>query len=163
MEPASAYSTVWPSIRTTWVSLFDALADYSPTAVKQQFSDGWMHRDKERPPVQAIFKVLSSEDSLKRYIEYRWSRLLYLKKHFLTGCDRTKVEKRKFFVKSDANEQLLFHGTTRGCLLGDDESYAFLCNLPNCSLCNIIRNSFDVGQSGKQAHRVPFHPQSLKW
>jgi hypothetical protein len=51
--------------------------------------------------------------------------------------------------REDPNEQLLFHGTTRACLLGEDAKSLYLCNLSDCLLCNIIRNSFDVEKCGK--------------
>ncbi|KAF8730638.1 hypothetical protein AX14_005327 [Amanita brunnescens Koide BX004] len=102
--------------------------------LEQQFSDGWKHLDKERPPVQAIFKILFSEDNLEQYTQYR-----------------TKVAGTfffNFFTQSNGNEQLLFHGTTRGCALGEDGNSVYLCNLPDCLLCNVIRNSFDVEKCG---------------
>ncbi|KAF8343525.1 hypothetical protein F5887DRAFT_289226 [Amanita rubescens] len=102
--------------------------------LEQQFLDGWKHPDKEKPPVQAIFKILFSGESLEQYGQYR-----------------TRVAGTfffNFFTKSNGNEQLLFHGTTRGCLLGEDNNSVFLCNLTDCLVCNVIRNSFDVGKCG---------------
>ena len=58
------------------------------------------------------------------------------------------------FWKADANEQLLFHGTTRACLLGEDAKSVYLCDLPDCFLCNVIRNSFDVEKCGKSNMHV---------
>lgn len=45
-------------------------------------------------------------------------------------------------------ECLLFHGTERACLLGEEESQTNLCQLRHCKLCSIIRNSFDVKLCG---------------
>ena len=51
--------------------------------------------------------------------------------------------------KNPANEQLLFHGTNRCCLLVEDGNRVRLCGLPQCHLCCVIRNSFDVTKCGK--------------
>ncbi|KAK2460258.1 hypothetical protein APHAL10511_007647 [Amanita phalloides] len=105
--------------------------------LEQQFHDGWKHPKKERPPpVQAVFKILFSEESLEEYIQYR-----------------SKVAATSFifnlFSSNAPNEQLLFHGTTRGCLLGEDTNSVYLCDLPDCLLCNVIRNSFSVEKCGQ--------------
>ncbi|KAJ7196837.1 hypothetical protein GGX14DRAFT_375791, partial [Mycena pura] len=55
-----------------------------------------------------------------------------------------------------ANEQLLFHGTSRGCLLGDEGKRARLCNLAECFLCCILRNSFDIAKCGECLSPVLF-------
>ncbi|KAJ7814438.1 hypothetical protein B0H14DRAFT_1419673 [Mycena olivaceomarginata] len=55
-------------------------------------------------------------------------------------------------VPRNANEQLLFHGTSRSCSLGDDKTRTQLCATPGCLLCSVIRNSFDVSKCGKR-HR----------
>ena len=43
------------------------------------------------------------------------------------------------------NEVYRWHGTRRACNLGDSYNHENLCAQPTCSLCNIIRNSFDLG------------------
>ncbi|KAF8626115.1 hypothetical protein AX17_006610 [Amanita inopinata Kibby_2008] len=102
--------------------------------LEQQFLDGWKHPKKDRPRVHSIFKVLFSEENLTPYLEHR-SRVASA--FFI-----------KYFSKTVGNEQLLFHGTTRRCLLGEDSSSVYLCDLPECLLCNVIRNSFDVQRCG---------------
>lgn len=47
------------------------------------------------------------------------------------------------------NEHLLFHGTNRACLLGEIGNNVVLCSLQDCSLCSILRTSFDVKRCGK--------------
>jgi len=44
----------------------------------------------------------------------------------------------------------LFHGTFRACALGETEDNVRLCRLERCSLCSIIRSSFDVNLCGAQ-------------
>ncbi|KAF9444467.1 hypothetical protein P691DRAFT_778246 [Macrolepiota fuliginosa MF-IS2] len=46
------------------------------------------------------------------------------------------------------NEQLLFHGTNRTCSLGEGRANTDLCQRPECYLCCIIRNSFDITKCG---------------
>ncbi|KAF8630193.1 hypothetical protein AX15_003068 [Amanita polypyramis BW_CC] len=118
-----------------WNRLLPILrSDPTFTQLEQKFRDGWKHNDKDTPPVQAIFKILSSEDTLKPFIQYRSK---------VAGTFFTSL-----FWACDGNEQLLFHGTTRGCLLGEENSSVYLCELTDCLLCNIIRNSFDVEKCG---------------
>lgn len=62
-----------------------------------------------------------------------------------------KVEtKGKFFSKdvSRGNERRRWHGTKRTCNIGD-EGKTQLCTAPSCSLCGIIKNSFDLSFSAK--------------
>lgn len=40
-------------------------------AVEKLFNKGWKHREKAKPRVYAIFKVISPEGTLKPYIDYR--------------------------------------------------------------------------------------------
>ncbi|KAK0236145.1 hypothetical protein EDD85DRAFT_791505 [Armillaria nabsnona] len=49
------------------------------------------------------------------------------------------------------NEKRRWHGTRKDCNLGDPNSTqgTALCNAPSCSLCNIIRESFNISQWGK--------------
>ncbi|PFH48378.1 hypothetical protein AMATHDRAFT_5871 [Amanita thiersii Skay4041] len=102
--------------------------------LQKQFLDGWTHPKKEKPEIRAIFKILSSKQSLSPYLEHR-----------------TKVSISffvKFFSRTVGNEQLLFHGTTRCCRLGEDTSSVYLCDVPDCLLCNVIRKSYDVDRCG---------------
>ena len=50
--------------------------------------------------------------------------------------------------KHPGNEKLLFHGTNRCCLLAEDSSNTALCHFPECHLCCVIRNSFDIRKCG---------------
>ncbi|TFK36683.1 hypothetical protein BDQ12DRAFT_609443 [Crucibulum laeve] len=89
--------------------------------LEKQFLKGWKHPKKTKPQVRAIFKILSSEASLKPYHQYR---------------------------SNPANEQLLFHGTNRCCMLAEDGTRIRLCSLSECFLCGVIRNSFDIRKCG---------------
>ncbi|KAF9785537.1 hypothetical protein BJ322DRAFT_1063723 [Thelephora terrestris] len=49
--------------------------------------------------------------------------------------------------KSDGNERILWHGARRSCHMGE-RGNVNPCMIPRCSLCSIIRGSFDVGKIG---------------
>ncbi|EIM82257.1 uncharacterized protein STEHIDRAFT_21589, partial [Stereum hirsutum FP-91666 SS1] len=43
------------------------------------------------------------------------------------------------------------HGTNRQCMLGEDDDAVTPCHSDQCFLCCILRDSFDVAQSGTDA------------
>ena len=47
--------------------------------------------------------------------------------------------------KLNGNERSLWHGTRRGCNLGET-GRTTLCTAPRCLLCSIIRGSFDISK-----------------
>ncbi|KAK6996515.1 PARP catalytic domain-containing protein [Favolaschia claudopus] len=110
-----------------------ALSPQDPTylQLEKHFQDAWTHPKKTKPQVNAIFEVVLTEESLIAFLRYR----------ALVEISR---------VSKHANEQLLFHGTSRSCLLGDAKTQMQLCKLADCHLCAIIRNSFDVSKCGKR-------------
>lgn len=101
--------------------------------VMRKFNQGWKHRDKRKPEVHAIFEIQSPAESVKRYKEYR---------------ARIAADPNVSNSKHPGNEKLLFHGTNRSCWLAEDTSGLPLCRLPDCHLCRVIRNSFDVRRCG---------------
>ncbi|KAJ6512673.1 hypothetical protein C8R45DRAFT_890477 [Mycena sanguinolenta] len=110
-----------------------ALSPQDPTylQLEKHFQDAWTHPKKPKPQVHAIFEVVLTEESLVAFLRYR-----------------ALVELSR--VPRHANEQLLFHGTSRSCLLGDEKSRTQLCKTAGCLLCSVIRNSFDVSKCGKR-------------
>ncbi|KAG9315169.1 ADP-ribosylation [Chiua virens] len=101
--------------------------------VEQLFIKGWRHRKKARPDIQYVFKVLWSEPALEPYLNHR---------------DRVQATIKA--KDKRGNEKLLFHGSNRGCLLGESSGSVVLCNLKECSLCSILRSSFDVSKCGSK-------------
>ncbi|KAF9463920.1 hypothetical protein BDZ94DRAFT_1257762 [Collybia nuda] len=101
--------------------------------VERHFQTGWVHPHKSKPQVQAVFKILSTSESLKKYERYR---------------AKVAVHPKVAHKKVPGNERLLFHGTARCCLLAEDSSRVRLCNLPECYLCCVIRSSFEVQRCG---------------
>ncbi|KAJ7240704.1 hypothetical protein C8J57DRAFT_1085612, partial [Mycena rebaudengoi] len=98
--------------------------------VEKHFEDGWTHPRKPKPQVHAIFAIVLTEESSVAFLRYR-----------------ALVENSG--APRDANEQLLFHGTIRSCLLGDEKRGTQLCKISGCLLCSVIRNSFDVSKCGE--------------
>lgn len=101
--------------------------------VERKFNKGWKHPDKPKPQVHAIFKILSSSESLRKYEQYK-ARVVAA----------PSVPNSRY----PGNEKLLFHGTSRCCLLAEDSRSVALCSLPECCLCCVIRNSFDILRCG---------------
>ncbi|KAI5998852.1 ADP-ribosylation [Pisolithus albus] len=117
--------------------------------VEQLFRKGWRHRKKNRPQVQLIFKVLWPESMLEPYLAYRSSVQQTVRAKDMRG-----------------NEQLLFHGTDRACLLAETRNNVVLCSLQKCSMCSILRTSFEVKRCGKSIlftfEHAPSHPYDFK-
>ncbi|KAJ7592669.1 hypothetical protein C8J56DRAFT_1127072 [Mycena floridula] len=104
-------------------------------SVADQFKASWRHSGSTCPPVRRIYKVLATPASLSAYNAYR-----------------AAVEGRGHFVasgRSAGNENRRWHGTRRECFVGDKGQTQF-CASPSCSLCCILRTSFDLSMWGKK-------------
>lgn len=101
--------------------------------VRDKFIEGWGHADKARPPVRAVLKILSPNDSLDAYKRYR--------ERVAAGINDQKA-------KNQGNQKLLFHGTNRYCGIAENPDKIRVCDLSECSLCSIIRTSFNINKSG---------------
>ena len=67
---------------------------------------------------------------------------------------RDSVEARGHFTnvnRPPGNENRRWHGTRRKCTLGDIGCTTF-CSDPQCSLCSIIKTSFDLAHFGKKTN-----------
>lgn len=82
--------------------------------VVRKFQNSW--KIGQSPSVNKVYKVVENADFLVQYDKY-------LKKH--------------------GNECFRYHGTERGCRLGDD-GHTTLCNSSSCSVCSILKTSFQV-------------------
>ncbi|KAJ6561846.1 hypothetical protein B0H19DRAFT_1142766 [Mycena capillaripes] len=120
----------WTKKKTTRLV---ALSPQDPTytQLERHFQDAWTHPKKPKPQVHAIFEIVLTEESLVAFLRYR----------ALVEISR---------VPRHANEQLLFHGTNRSCMIGDEKTRTQLCKIAGCLLCAVIRNSFDVAKCGKR-------------
>ncbi|TEB34609.1 ADP-ribosylation [Coprinellus micaceus] len=113
-------------------------SDPGYSEVEKCFRKGWKHPKKKRPRIYSIFRIALPEQMLKPFHKYR----------AMVASTPGVAGK----TSDPANEQLLFHGTTRCCLLGDDPRSTRLCSVPQCNLCCVIRSSFDVKKCGTK-HR----------
>ncbi|KAG7089296.1 hypothetical protein E1B28_010994 [Marasmius oreades] len=104
-------------------------------SVADQFKTSWRHTGTTCPPVKRVYKVIGTQTSLSAYNTYK-----------------SNVEARGQFVaagRSEGNENRRWHGTRRGCQLGDKGQTQF-CTSTACSLCCILRTSFDISLWGKK-------------
>lgn len=97
-------------------------------SVESQFRQAWRH-NTTCPEIRAIYKIIIAEESMKQYRQYLHS-----------------VEARGNFLAvgmSPGNENRRWHGTGRKCYLGDPGHTTF-CAEAGCSLCCVIKSSFDI-------------------
>jgi len=103
--------------------------------ISNQFKTSWRHTNKTLPTVQFVYKIVQTKELSQKYLDYR-----------------KKVEAEGNFMaqqSSEGNERRRWHGTRRGCLIGDDPTDPKLCALPTCALCLILRMSFQVERTGR--------------
>ncbi|KAJ7472738.1 hypothetical protein FB451DRAFT_1469698 [Mycena latifolia] len=102
-------------------------------SVADQFKASWRHSGTTCPPVRRIYKIVAPQASLANYNAYQ-----------------AKVENTGHFVasgRSAGNENRRWHGTRRECNLGDKGQTQF-CASTTCSLCCIVKSSFDISLWG---------------
>jgi len=100
--------------------------------IVHQFDVSWRHSQKPKPSVIHVYKVVMPKAIMDRYFAYR-----------------DGVERRGNFESlglSTGNECRRWHGTKRGCTLGDDPKNLRLCG--NCALCGILTTSFKLSLVG---------------
>ncbi|KAG9028781.1 hypothetical protein FS837_003782 [Tulasnella sp. UAMH 9824] len=94
----------------------------------KQFNDTWQGSNK--PMVHRICKVVNTKAVENRFQEYR-----------------QKVEQVGNWVslgKTAGNEASRWHGTNPECTVGDDPNKLEICTSTSCTLCRVIRTSFDM-------------------
>nr|GAT47414.1 predicted protein [Mycena chlorophos] len=102
-------------------------------SVADQFKASWRHTNKYCPPVRRVYKIVSTQASMTSYKAYQ-----------------ATVEKAGNFAstgRSAGNENRRWHGTKRECNIGD-KGQTQLCQSTKCSLCCIIKSSFDISLWG---------------
>lgn len=127
-------------------------ADYS--TVERQFYDGWKHPHKRKPRIKTIFRIISPPSFHMPYYQHR-SAFIYTCRNLsvvISSRDRVCIDLPDISSHTfiSPNEQFLFHGTDRACSLGEDPASTNLCMLPECHLCCIVRNSFDISKCGQK-------------
>ncbi|TFK27463.1 ADP-ribosylation [Coprinopsis marcescibilis] len=104
-------------------------------SVADQFKASWRHTNSTCPTVRRIYKIILPANNLATFDTYKAS-----------------VEAKGQFGaqgRSPGNENRRWHGTRRACNLGDKGHLQF-CSTQTCSLCSIIRNSYDISLWGKK-------------
>ncbi|KAF8830105.1 hypothetical protein HHX47_DHR2000569 [Lentinula edodes] len=97
--------------------------------VRDQFYYSWT--DPNSPCVKHIFKIMYPEEMTTAY--HRYKRTIEARSQFAA-----------FPPMSAGNEAQSWHGTNRECLLGERDRSRF-CISSSCSLCCVIKSSFDIG------------------
>ncbi|KAF9533936.1 hypothetical protein CPB83DRAFT_416293 [Crepidotus variabilis] len=103
-------------------------------SVADQFKTSWRH-PTPCPKVKYVYKIIFNNSMLAKYNAYKAS-----------------VESRGNFAaagRQEGNENRRWHGTHRECNLGD-RGQTKLCSSKTCSLCSILRNSYDLNFWGKK-------------
>lgn len=99
-----------------------------------QFKASWRH-PSTCPTVKAVYKIVGTQASMNQYKRYR-----------------AATEARGNFVaarRTAGNECRRWHGTTRKCLVGDS-GHKDPCSSPACSLCCILKTSYNLNLFGKK-------------
>ncbi|KAF5367731.1 hypothetical protein D9758_009882 [Tetrapyrgos nigripes] len=126
-------------------------SDKAYSEVEKLFQKGWKHPEKGKPVIRAIFTVLSPQKSLDSYAEYKYFAFNLCSISPINVLVRFQVQvvNQLSNYRRRANEQLLFHGTSQLCPLGKNPSAPpDVCSLRSCSLCSIIKNSFEIRRCG---------------
>ncbi|CCL98307.1 uncharacterized protein FIBRA_00301 [Fibroporia radiculosa] len=97
--------------------------------VAEQFVGGWKH-PTSKPTVVKIWRVCCEKAHNDKFSRYKLA-----------------VERRTNLPGGNSHRR--WHGTARACLLGDNEQEMALCLSPSCSLCGILRSSFQVSLAGR--------------
>ncbi|EGN91900.1 hypothetical protein SERLA73DRAFT_191870 [Serpula lacrymans var. lacrymans S7.3] len=109
--------------------------------VENQFKKSW--RSGNPPPIKKLYKLIERNSSVVKYTRYRAS--VEARGHF---------RRRKLAA---GNERRRWHGTRRECKVGDPGNRHF-CGSATCSLCIIMRTSFDLSKAGKNYTSLRFGP-----
>lgn len=104
-------------------------------SVVEQFNQSWRHPTPNGlPTVRKVYSVLAPAATTARYQGYKVS-----------------VEARGQHAsptRAAGNENRRWHGTFRECRLGD-KGHTQFCHSPACSLCCILKSSFDLSMYKK--------------
>ncbi|KAF7341446.1 PARP catalytic domain-containing protein [Mycena venus] len=125
-----------PAGHVTFKSVADQFKVFPPLVNKFVLTTiqvSWRHIGKNCPPVRRVYKIVATQATQASYKAYQ-----------------TMVENAGHFIasgRSPGNENRRWHGTRRECNLGDNGHTQF-CASTKCSLCCIIKSSFDINHGG---------------
>jgi len=100
--------------------------------VVKQFIDQWKHQTPV-PNVIKLWRIYGDRSVLDRFSRYQ-----------------LEIERRTGVL--GGNTRRRFHGTVRGCTLGDTSPDSKLCTNDACSLCRIIESSFQLARVGQRTN-----------
>ncbi|KAL6299580.1 ADP-ribosylation, partial [Sparassis latifolia] len=100
--------------------------------VDTQFKNAWKHSITV-PTVVKVWRIYGSKAINDRFLKYRQD-----------------VERRTGLT--EGNNRRRWHGTIRACTLGDNDNLRDLCTSQSCSLCQIIRSSFQLARAGQRTN-----------
>ncbi|GBE87737.1 hypothetical protein SCP_1104140 [Sparassis crispa] len=100
--------------------------------VDTQFKNAWKHSITV-PTVVQVWRIYGSKAINDRFLKYRQD-----------------VERRTGLT--EGNNRRRWHGTIRACTLGDNDNLRDLCTSQSCSLCQIIRSSFQLARAGQRTN-----------
>jgi len=100
--------------------------------VATQFRDQWRHPTAV-PTVLKVWKIYGEKDINDKFARYK-----------------LEVERRTSL--KGANTRRRWHGTVRTCRLGDEGNNLEFCSNGSCSLCSVIRSSFELTKAGQNTN-----------
>lgn len=103
-------------------------------SVADQFKVSWKH-STSAPTVRRVYKVVAQTSAISQYNSYK-AAVEARGKHAAAG-------------RPPGNENRRWHGTMRECNLGDKGQEQF-CTSTSCSLCCILKTSYNLGLFGKK-------------
>ncbi|KAJ4964508.1 hypothetical protein NE237_024447 [Protea cynaroides] len=108
--------------------------DSSRNIVEIIFQSSWLKKQVSVCKIDRILKVNNSQKTITRFEDYRES----------IKAKASKLAKKNPRCVADGNELLRFHCTTFVCSIGMDGSSNVCNSIPQCNICNIIRNGFKI-------------------
>ena len=115
-----------------------------------RFQEKWSQSFKPVPEVRAIYKIVSTRANEAKYEQHLSVSLIFADFFALIEAHdySNRVEAKGNFSmqgKARGNENHTWYGTMRKCYIGDKGVTKF-CSSPSCSLCCIMKTSFDIAK-----------------
>jgi len=77
---------------------------------------------------------------------------IFAEKNINDEFERYKLSVERRTKIDGANSKRRWHGTVRACNLGDEANERDLCSIDDCSLCLIIKSSFQLARAGQRTN-----------
>ncbi|XP_004250566.1 uncharacterized protein [Solanum lycopersicum] len=108
--------------------------DTSRNIVEIIFQSSWLNKKTPVCKIDRILKIHNTPTTISRFEEYREA----------IKVKATNLVKKHPRCIADGNELLRFHCTTFMCSLGLNGSSNLCTSIPNCNVCNLIKNGFKL-------------------